>query len=361
MDKEILENVDLAKAGVNSNWMGDDWSYYVFQCYAMKKDKRLWHYNKEILDKSVKDEILQYFNNEFGISRIYLEDSRACTFKFLRNDTYVSISISNTSDHLGISLSTFNNCVYDNVKEFLNSIKIKERSGIANVITQSNGEYDLTEIGVAGINLEKDNYEEEVVKDYQHIIEDLKSPNPCGRIILLDGPPGCGKTYAIRGIINDVQHVKFLIIPSEMVQGLSGPGLMKFLIENHAKDVKTTVLIIEDADQCLDARRDIASISSLLNLGDGIIGNLLDLRMILTTNVPIEKIDEAILRPGRLCKRIEFNELSGERAAKVYSRLTQKDAPEIVTSNDWTLAEIYKFAKSGEVPPHKGKKMGFGR
>lgn len=118
------------------------------------------------------------------------------------------------------------------------------------------------------------------------------------------------------------------------------------------------VLILEDADQCLVPRAadNISSISSLLNLSDGILGSLLDIRIIATTNAKQEKMDQAILRDGRLSKRIEVNALEYDQANHIFQRLTQsknalpmKDQRSEMypkQNSKYTLAEIYKLARS---------------
>jgi SpoVK/Ycf46/Vps4 family AAA+-type ATPase len=75
---------------------------------------------------------------------------------------------------------------------------------------------------------------------------------------------------------------------------------------------KPTILILEDADDALIARDQNlgakASLAAMLNLSDGILGAVLDLRIIATTNQKIENVDNAILRPGRLLERMGLSE-----------------------------------------------------
>ena len=56
-------------------------------------------------------------------------------------------------------------------------------------------------------------------------------------------------------------------------------------------------------------------------MGDGIMGAMLDARIVATTNAQTEDLDPAIVRPGRLCRRIDIGELCYEQACEVYERL----------------------------------------
>jgi ATP-dependent Zn protease len=110
--------------------------------------------------------------------------------------------------------------------------------------------------------------------------------------------------------------------------------------DNHEKPI---IMIIEDGDICLVPRKNdnISSITSLLNLSDGILGTIMDIKMIISTNADIEEMDQAILRPGRLCKNIHVGSLEYEQANRVYRRLMQKEDVSLEFRKRYTLAEIY--------------------
>ena len=90
-------------------------------------------------------------------------------------------------------------------------------------------------------------------------------------------------------------------------------------------------------------------LSDLLNLADGIPGELLDIRIIATTNARRLDIDEAVLRPGRLARRVEFNLLGPGHAQRVYDRLTSTNG-KLKFSGPATLADVYASALSGSHP-----------
>ena len=113
-------------------------------------------------------------------------------------------------------------------------------------------------------------------------------------------------------------------------------------------------LVLEDADRCLVTRgeNNINSIQSLLNLGDGILGSLLDLRIIATTNAKKLEMEAAILRPGRLSKRLEVGALDLDTARGVFRRLLP----------DAKLPEFYplRMAFVGVLQDDPGRSLLFG-
>lgn len=99
-------------------------------------------------------------------------------------------------------------------------------------------------------------------------------------------------------------------------------------------------------------------IQSLLNLGDGILGSLLDIRIVATTNADELRLDKAVTRPGRLSKMIDVNVLDPLTAQRIFRRLLpDADFPVEINGStnpkdfNVTLAEVYALArKNGWTP-----------
>jgi SpoVK/Ycf46/Vps4 family AAA+-type ATPase len=227
------------------------------------------------------------------------------------------------------------------------------RSGMAFVLARRGQDISLLPIGKGSKPLERDNYNETVLSAFDHVIEDLKTDDPCGRMVLYSGPAGSGKTYLVRAMMESINDGMFLMIPPTMVGEIANPELVTTLIKTkERKEVSgPTVLVIEDADVCLLPRDggNLGLISNLLNFSDGIVGSLMDIRVVCTTNALQDNIDKALLRPGRICRRVTVPELDTDHAHRVYTRLTGQRHPQLVTQ---PLAAVYSKARdSGWRPP----------
>lgn len=211
----------------------------------------------------------------------------------------------------------------------------------------------------------RDNYAEEVVKDYDRVIRSFKEGKN-GRIVILQGSPGSGKTYLSRALISDLDFIS-LLIPASLVSELDGPDFLPLLLDiNHSEKDKPILIIIEDGDNCLISRENdnMSAISSLLNMSDGILGNILDIRIVVSTNAQMEEIDKAILRPGRLCAHMFVDPLPYEKCVSVVRRIAADANFELPEKRDYILAELYALANDKELYVQetvKKKPIGFGK
>jgi ATP-dependent 26S proteasome regulatory subunit len=98
-----------------------------------------------------------------------------------------------------------------------------------------------------------------------------------------------------------------------------------------------------------------AGISNLLNLGDGLLGDALRLKIICTFNCDLSRIDEAILRKGRLAYRYEFGPLNVEKANKLFSILGINAKTDVPLS----LAEIFNFEHDNQAENINRQSIGF--
>jgi SpoVK/Ycf46/Vps4 family AAA+-type ATPase len=129
-------------------------------------------------------------------------------------------------------------------------------------------------------------------------------------------------------------------LPVTVYPMLAAPATVDFwLSQNEFHANQRRVVIIEDAEPLLMQRAadNHDSLSNLLNIADGFLGALLNLQIICTINTPIDKIDPALLRPGRLLAKCTFNRLSFEQAQK----LAKAKSLTISVQESYSLAEIY--------------------
>lgn len=106
------------------------------------------------------------------------------------------------------------------------------------------------------------------------------------------------------------------------------------------------VLVMEDADHGIVRRTvdNFSIISEIANLCDGIPGQILDARIIATTNAARLDIDEALVRPGRLAHAVTFTLLEPQHAQRIYDRLTGNTG-RVRFREHCSLAQVYQAAR----------------
>ena len=193
-------------------------------------------------------------------------------------------------------------------------------------------EYDLF---VPPMNLDL-NYGSSFKKVHETIVKKLNENNGKG-IILLHGDPGTGKTSYIKHLTSLIKEKDILFIPPSMAEMLSEPSIIPFLMDH-----KNSILIIEDAERVISDREgngSPAGVSNILNLTDGILGDCLSIQIVATFNMKKEKIDQALLRKGRLIAEHKFEKLSIDESNKLLKHL-KKDHK---VSESMSLADIYNI------------------
>jgi hypothetical protein len=240
------------------------------------------------------------------------------------------------------------------------SIGPKASSGRVYVLMTTSDGPKLKSLGTAAVPLERDNYDPDVLEDFDAVVDDLKSSDPSGRLAIFDGVPGTGKTFMMKGLLAAVPDALFVLVPVSLVSELASPGMIGALLETrHDKGDLPTVFVIEDADECLGSRdsSNVNSVSALLNLSDGIIGALMDIRLVCSTNLRNEELDEAVVREGRLSRKVHVGTLRHYVAEKLFEKLTGK---KIKIDEKLTLAQVYGLAREdGWKPVVRKRRLGF--
>lgn len=149
-------------------------------------------------------------------------------------------------------------------------------------------------------------------------VEYARVGTPWRRGYLLEGPPGNGKTSLIRALATELDFS--LAIVNLNTSGLDDPGLLELL---NGVDQETIVLL-EDIDAAFTAERkkedkesSRLTFSGLLNAIDGAATAGQGRTMILTTNYP-EKLDPALLRPGRVDRRFHLGNPTPREAKALF-------------------------------------------
>lgn len=303
---------------------------------------------------SLADKLAKFFAEKEGrLYYKYLMDDGENSI-YLWKDGIAELNISGTWANIRI-MSHDEKLVRDVKAYFDKQWQPAEKRGHIYAIIRNGMHLSLSSIGNAGIPLVIDNYTPTVQADYKYAVKDLQSQSPSGRIVIMKGTPGTGKTHLVRALLLEVPDAMFVLISPDVVKNLAGPELLPLLMNYRGNSTGPIVLILEDADKCLVSREtdkeDISSIQAILNLGDGILGSLLDLRIVATTNAAEFKMDPAILRPGRLSKMLDVTPLDFNTARGVFTRLVPdvKELPEKLRAEtlkfEMTLAEVYALAR----------------
>lgn len=222
------------------------------------------------------------------------------------------------------------------------------------MLVRSQGMLGVQPMPIAAVPWIRENYAESVAANWEHTLECFRSNTPCGRLVLLDGPPGTGKSFLLKALTSQrFGEGRFFLVPAGLVGELTGPELLNLLVSQRSNvtDRRRLTLIVEDADRALISRKSggaLAPIAELLNLSDGLMGEVLDVRIYATTNAGRVDLDPAVVRPGRLCRHIHVPPLSPMDAGKVLGRLTGTKIG--LLTRPYTLAELYQMTRP-EQPP----------
>merc|ERR1719238_29699 len=132
--------------------------------------------------------------------------------------------------------------------------------------------------------------------------------------VILYGPPGTGKTLLAKAVANQTSATFLRVVGSELIQKYlgDGPKLVRELFRV-ADEHSPSIVFIDEIDAVGTKRYDSNSggtreiqrtMLELLNQLDGF-DSRGDVKVIMATN-KIESLDPALIRPGRIDRKIEF-------------------------------------------------------
>lgn len=162
--------------------------------------------------------------------------------------------------------------------------------------------------------------------------------------VILYGPPGTGKTLLAKAVANQTSATFLRVVGSELIQKYlgDGPKLVRELFrvaEEHAP----SIVFIDEIDAVGTKRYDSNSggereiqrtMLELLNQLDGF-DSRGDVKVIMATN-RIETLDPALIRPGRIDRKIEFPLPDEKTKRRIFNIHTSK----MTLANDVNLSEL---------------------
>ncbi|KAH8652172.1 P-loop containing nucleoside triphosphate hydrolase protein [Xylariales sp. PMI_506] len=165
---------------------------------------------------------------------------------------------------------------------------------------------------------------------HPELYEEMGIKPPKG--VILYGAPGTGKTLLAKAVANQTSATFLRIVGSELIQKYlgDGPRLVRQLFQVAAENAPSIVFIDEiDAigtkryDSTSGGEREVQrTMLELLNQLDGF-DDRGDVKVIMATN-KIESLDPALIRPGRIDRKILFENPDQNTKRKIFTLHTSK-------------------------------------
>jgi ATP-dependent 26S proteasome regulatory subunit len=312
---DILKNSEVSQANLKGIYLDCDKDYV--RDYNRKGEKQFFHFiipengsysinniNITIKDYVINDEVAVVKNKEslYPIKEIFMT---------AENNEIIKAFIEKAINIKQKEIKELNSSSNDKIKKkvyskygWLNHSSIPKRQ--LNTIFLKEGQIDnIKEKILTFIN--EDSY-----KDY------VKHGIPYKMNVLLHGTPGVGKTSLIHSIASLCNaDICMLNINEELKEN----DMIDAFRSVHDDD-KLAIVVIEDIDciftdrKSYDTHKNHITLNGLLNCLDGF-NNQEGLILILTTNFP-DKLDEALLRSGRIDLEIELTFLDKFQAKNMF-------------------------------------------
>jgi len=164
-----------------------------------------------------------------------------------------------------------------------------------------------------------------------------------GRLVIWHGPPGTGRTSAVRGLLEAWQDWCEPQYLCDVEQILDRPEYLFEVVLSPARETAWKVVVADDVDRSEIVGGRKPGLERLLDVSDGLLGQSAQTVVVITMNGDPGRLHPALLRPGRCLSLVgfeQFNRCEAERWLGV---------PPGDSRDRFSLADLY--ALRGDVPP----------
>ncbi|KAI9221684.1 P-loop containing nucleoside triphosphate hydrolase protein [Blastocladiella britannica] len=191
---------------------------------------------------------------------------------------------------------------------------------------------DVAYSDVGGLDMQKQEIREAVELPLTHfdLYKQIGIDPPRG--VLLYGPPGTGKTMLVKAVAHHTTAAFIRVVGSEFVQKYLGEGpRMVRDVFRLARENSPCIIFIDEVDAIATKRFDAQTgadrevqriLLELLNQMDGF-DQSSNVKVIMATN-RADTIDPALLRPGRLDRKVEFPMPDRRQKRLIFQTITAK-------------------------------------
>ena len=278
-------------------------------------------------------------NDEITIESIRGSPLTICTVEEIIDDDNVIISIKGILEYLvGVASFVDRDLLEPGVSVFVTNTSMFV---VGIVQENTNSSVDVMRVEKAPVETYADigGLDEQIMEIKEAVELPLTHPELYDEIgvkppkgVILYGEPGTGKTLLAKAVANKTSATFLRLVGSELVQKYAGEGpkLVRDIFRT-ARDMAPSIVFIDEIDSIGTKRYDADSSGArevqrtmleLLNQLDGF-DDRGDVKVIMATN-RIETLDPALLRPGRIDRKIKLPLPNAESKKRIFAIHTSK-------------------------------------
>ncbi|GAW79755.1 26S proteasome AAA-ATPase subunit RPT3 [Plasmodium gonderi] len=294
---------------------------YYIKLKILKKQIDVLNIQEEYIKEEHKNLKRELIRSKNEIKRIQSVPLIIGQFLDIIDNNYGIVSSTAGSNYYVRILSTLNK---EDLKPSVSVALHRHSHSIVNILpSESDSSIQLLQVSerpnvkytdLGGLDMQKQEMREAVELPLKspELYEKIGIEPPMG--ILIYGPPGTGKTMLVKAVANETQVTFIGVVGSEFVQKYLGEGpRMVRDVFRLARENSPSIIFIDEVDAIATKRFDAQTgadrevqriLLELLNQMDGF-DKSTNVKVIMATN-RADTLDPALLRPGRLDRKIEF-------------------------------------------------------